>query len=442
MSNTRFIFAQERSVIDLREYIRDAAHPILCLGPMSVNCVESVIRVANRLKRPIPLIASRRQIDCEAFGGGYVNRWNTRSFAQYVHARDLGYVPLCRDHGGPWQGNGEADLDDKSAMERAKESMLEDITCGFDLIHIDPSLRGGSPASVETVEKICELYSFVVETAARLGRRIEIEIGAEQQSGHFSEPEELVSLLKQITKFCQQRGFQKPLFCVVQTGTLVKEMRNVGLTEGRKNESYDQKYAVENIGRGIKYLSDIAYINGVYIKEHNGDYLSDGSMAFRTQLQVGGINIAPELGVFESKCLVSLCLELGLDSLLQEMLTIFHSTRKWEKWLSENSVATDLDKAIIAGHYAFSTPAFLEVKEKLAHIVREKENIDLDEYLIGRLSSLVTRLLWNAGYYQSVGEELSKIMGETLQPCQSSMSISTPSLDETCQVSVSSSQKM
>ena len=112
--------SRQRSILDLRSYLSASAHPVLCLGPMSVNSVEAIARLAHRLKQPIPLIASRRQIDCEEFGGGYVNGWNTRSFANYVKERDRGYVHLCRDHGGPWQGRGEEGLSESSAMERAK----------------------------------------------------------------------------------------------------------------------------------------------------------------------------------------------------------------------------------------------------------------------------------------------------------------------------------
>ena len=34
------------------------------------------------------LIASRRQIDSELFGGGYVNNWSTKQFSDYVIKRD------------------------------------------------------------------------------------------------------------------------------------------------------------------------------------------------------------------------------------------------------------------------------------------------------------------------------------------------------------------
>ena len=262
-----------------------------------------------------------------------------------------------------------------------------------------------------------ELYGFVCETARSLGRHIEIEIGAEQQSGDISAASELVSFLKEVTSFCERENFQRPLFCVVQTGTLVKEMRNIGLTEGRRNEHFDQKYAVENMERRLRHLSDIAYINGVYVKEHNGDYLSDGSITSRRKLGLGGFYVAPELGVAESKLLVSFGFEAGADEVSERMLEIFYASNKWEKWLATDTEATDVDKAFIAGHYTFATPEFLEQKEKLNNVAK-RVGIDLDKHISDGLASYIKRMAWCLGYLDAkvplnFAAESSKT-GETL----------------------------
>ena len=75
----------------------------LGIGPMSQNCVDVTIDLANNYECPFFLIASRRQIDSEQFGGGYVNNWTTEKFAKYVLEKSKkGNIYLCRDHGGPW----------------------------------------------------------------------------------------------------------------------------------------------------------------------------------------------------------------------------------------------------------------------------------------------------------------------------------------------------
>jgi hypothetical protein len=388
-----------RQVLDLRRFMRSASHSVMCLGPMSRNVVDAIIAYANRLRSPIPIIASRRQVDAEEFGGGYVNQWNSRTFAEYIAARDKGYIHICRDHGGPWQGSGELELSQASAMKRAKAALLDDLVNGFNILHLDPSIHSASQTEKDVLDMLFELYAFVCDTARHLGRKIEIEVGAEQQSGRYSDAHELVGFLRAVTQFCEQEGYQKPLFCVVQTGTLVKEMRNVGLTEGRRNESVDQRYAVDTMEKMVRHLVDIAWISGVFVKEHNGDYLSDGSMSLRRRLGVGGVNIAPELGVFESKTLVRLCLEYDQKDLLERMLQVFYESKKWEKWLSEQSHASDFDRAIIAGHYTFSTPEFLEVKSRLEHVVKQRGG-SIDAIIQESLISQLQRLAWNLGYMQ------------------------------------------
>ena len=61
---------------------------LLGVGPMSINCVDAAVELANEYATPLMLIASRRQIDSEQFKGGYVNNWTTSEFANYVRNKD------------------------------------------------------------------------------------------------------------------------------------------------------------------------------------------------------------------------------------------------------------------------------------------------------------------------------------------------------------------
>ena len=65
-------------------YLNNRRATLLAVGPMSKNCVDATIEIANEKKVPIMIIASRRQIDSKELGGGYVNNWNTRKFSSYV----------------------------------------------------------------------------------------------------------------------------------------------------------------------------------------------------------------------------------------------------------------------------------------------------------------------------------------------------------------------
>lgn len=370
---------------------------------MSRLCVEAVVQHADAIGRPIPLIASRRQIEAGCLGGGYVENWTTESFAAFVRSLGGSQTVLCRDHGGPWQGAGEEELGRDVAMERAKTSIAEDLAQGFGLIHLDPSIGEDERPLDETLEMLFELYEFTLATASKLGCEVELEIGAEQQSGDVAGPEALIAFLKAVTRFCREQRRQHPLFCVVQTGTLVREMRNVGLTEGRLNEEIDQRYAVSKMGQNVRALADVAYINGVYVKEHNGDYLSDGSMATRRAWELGGVNVAPELGVTETRTLLSMCTEFGLKRERDEMIRIAIETRKWRKWMRRDSTADEIDRAIIAGHYAFAHPEFVEAREKLRRAA-DARGVDADRVVREALIASIRRMLWCLGYHNQGAE--------------------------------------
>ena len=61
---------------------------LLGVGPMSLNCVNAATNIANKYNVPLILISSRRQIDDQHFGGGYVNNWNTEQYVKYIKKRD------------------------------------------------------------------------------------------------------------------------------------------------------------------------------------------------------------------------------------------------------------------------------------------------------------------------------------------------------------------
>ena len=61
----------------IQSFYRNRKCTLLGVGPMSKNCVDATVELANHHEVPIFLIASRRQIDSTQFGGGYVNNWCT-----------------------------------------------------------------------------------------------------------------------------------------------------------------------------------------------------------------------------------------------------------------------------------------------------------------------------------------------------------------------------
>lgn len=216
----------------LRSIIERRRCTLLGVGPMSVNCVDATIELANEYEVPIMIIASRRQIDSEDFGGGYVNNWTTEEFARYVTDKDKkGNILLARDHGGPWQNTREKDqnLGLRRAMDSAKVSYRADIAAGFQIIHIDPSIDiHGVPDVDEVLDRLFDLYEYCWTQAANKHQEVIFEVGTEEQSGSTNTQEVLDYTLNAISKFCQSNRINPPAFVVVQCGTRVMEMRNVG----------------------------------------------------------------------------------------------------------------------------------------------------------------------------------------------------------------------
>ena len=366
----------------------------LGVGPMSKNCVDATIELSNKYNVPIMLIASRRQIDSEFFGGGYVNKWSTKIFSEYVKKNDKkGNIILARDHGGPWQNSHELEnkYNIKKAMQSAKKSFEEDILNDFKIIHIDTSIQpSGKKISIsKSLDRFYELFEHCLTFANKNKKEIEFEIGTEEQSGSTNTPDELEFTLQKVTTFCKKKKFKKPIFVVIQSGTKVSETRNIG--------SFESPLRIENelaVEIQLPKMIEICRKNNFFMKEHNADYLTDHSLTLHPKLGIHAANIAPEFGVGETKALIKILKENNLKKELDLFLEISFKSKKWKKWLIPGSNISDLEKSIISGHYIFSDYKFLLLKEKLKKIFIKK-NINLDKYLRDRIKKLVYRYIKN-----------------------------------------------
>ncbi|CAH1906335.1 MAG: class II D-tagatose-bisphosphate aldolase, non-catalytic subunit [Betaproteobacteria bacterium] len=375
----------------LRNIIERRRCTLLGVGPMSVNCVDATIELANEYEVPIMIIASRRQIDSEDFGGGYVNNWTTEEFARYVTDKDKkGNILLARDHGGPWQNTREKDqnLGLRRAMDSAKVSYRADIAAGFQIIHIDPSIDiHGVPDVDEVLDRLFDLYEYCWTQAANKHQEVIFEVGTEEQSGSTNTQEVLDYTLNAISKFCQSNRINPPAFVVVQCGTRVMEMRNVG--------SFDSPVRVVNeIPAEIQLpkMLEICNRHGVFMKEHNADYLSDEALQWHPRLGIHAANVAPEFGVAESTALVGILERNGLANLAEKFLALAYRSHKWDKWMLEGTRATDRERALIAGHYVFSTPECQEIRAAAIQALAVMQ-IDLDDYLKAQVKQSILRYL-------------------------------------------------
>jgi len=368
---------------------------LLAIGPMSKNCVDASIEIANKKNIPIILIASRRQVDCKELGGGYVNNWNTNEFSSYVKKLDKKKnIFLARDHGGPWQNNLEIKkkLTEKQAMKSAKLSFKNDIDAGFNFIHIDTSLslNGTEKSPKKTFNRLFELYKFCSNYAKSKNKKIYFEIGTEEQSGTTNTPEELRQTLIKVFKFCESEALPKPSFVVIQSGTKVMETKNLG--------SFDSPIRVGNeIPPEIQLpkMIEICEKFNIMMKAHNTDYLSDTALSWHPKLGIHAANVAPEFGVRETLSLIRVMDELKLREYKKKFIDISFKSKKWEKWVIDKKKLSKEKKSIICGHYNFSNKEFLLIKKSLEEIFYKKKRKRLNDYLKFEIKKDILRYLKN-----------------------------------------------
>jgi hypothetical protein len=303
------------------------------VGPMSKNIVDTFIDFS--LQNPnesITFIPSRRQIDNT---GGYVNHWTTNEFVHYVKSQNS-KIRIERDHGGPGQGTQQDD---------GVDSILYDATC-MDVIHIDPwkmyqNLDAGIDKTIHLL-KLCDT----------INPELEYEIGTEEAIRKFN-PEELEYMLQRMKLELPPALFYKIRYVVIQCGTALCEMKNIG--------DYD--------GERLKKMIHIAKSYNLIPKEHNGDWVSSKLLKKKSNLGLQHINIAPELAGIESKVILD---AITGTEYYDKVFALCYESGKWKKWVSprfDSEKNKDL-LMLTCMHYIYSDNRFIEIKKNL-------ENIDI-----------------------------------------------------------------
>ncbi len=378
------------TVKELRQ--QEERRPItqLGVGVVSRNVVDATIDLAIKHGVYLTLIASRRQIDMDDLGAGYVEGWDAERLAEHVRSRGgEDYVLLGRDHGGPWQNPAENDLDADAAMASSIRSFQADVDSGFKFLHIDPSVSpNGQPDERTVLERMATLYRECCAYAAMVGADIAFEVGPEEQASIHSSMERPCRMLTMLRDLCSAESLPTPTYAVVQTGTLVMERRNVG--------SIDLPYRVKGQPPSEVFLPEVLRMLdefGVQLKQHNTDYLSTEILSWHPLLGIHAANVAPEYGVVETLTLLQVLESRGLSELAERFLQVSFDTRKWEKWMIEGTTASDRERSIIAGHYAFSMPEVREIKDEADQILGRTAETTVDELLQAEIRTSLMRYM-------------------------------------------------
>lgn len=348
--------------------------PGVGIGVVSRQVVDAALEVAADTEREIMLIASRRQVDDARIGPGYVEGWTTHRFARYVRQRDPDRrVKLCRDHGGPWQHANEQGLPEEAALESALTSLRADVDAGFDLLHIDTSCGSSGAVSEEVAAtRLIELYERIARYAESAGRRVDFEIGVEQQGQAVGCPAALGSLLRSVLGELDRRGLPRPRFVVAQTGTNVVEMRNVGEVTGADPASVVDR---------LEALVAVCDEHGVALKAHNCDYLGGDSWGLLARSRVGAANVAPEYGVAQTRTFLELLRAHGLHGPRTRFLHLAYRSGRWQKWLATPPTAGWYERAVLAGHYVFSHPEVAAVLPPLDGLLKDAVKSVIERHL-------------------------------------------------------------
>lgn len=358
---------------------------------MSLNTVDALIRMAYRHQRTVMIVASRGQVECADQGGGYVEHWSTEKFTVYVRRHDpANLLRICRDHGGPWQHPAEtaAKLDESRAMASSLASLRVDIEAGMDLLHLDTSREGDREADFDSaLRRLLVLYAECQEFAQARGRRVAFEVGLERQGRDADDPREFRAKLHCIVDALSRAGLPLPTFVVAQTGTRVVACENRGAL-------VDQPAAV---GGAINKLAEACWERGLALKVHNADYLSPRLLRALIVNGADAINVAPELGVIETRAFLVLLDRLGLAQERDDYLRLAYESGAWHKWFDED--ASDLECAVVAGHYVFATDEFREIKQRATRLCR-KQGHTADNVLGAALDRALERyaaVTWGPG---------------------------------------------
>ncbi|MBD3183451.1 sugar-phosphate kinase [Candidatus Poribacteria bacterium] len=376
-----------KTAVSLRDFVsrmyeKNIEATILGIGPMSKVVMIAALELGRDMDFPVLFIASRNQIDSHKFGGGYVMGWDQKQFADAIRqiADDVGFdglLYLCRDHGGPWQRDKEKNskLPPDEAMEIAKQSYLEDIEAGFNLLHIDPTkdphCADGPVAMDMVIERTLELIEFTEGKVKELNLPpVSYEIGTEETAGGLISPEAFEKFIADLLAELDKRNLSHPAFIVGQTGTLVKMDQNVG--------TFDAESA--------KQLCEIAKKYNIGFKEHNADYLPLDILKHHPELGITGANVAPEYGLVETRALISLAEKeaeaiankkdltpSGFKKVIQKAAL---DCKRWKKWLlkeDEGLTGEDIagnrekldDVTSVCGHYVFEVDEVKASRKRL-----------------------------------------------------------------------------
>ena len=204
------------------------------------------------------------------------------------------------------------------------------------MIHIDP-WKKYSDFDIG-VEWTVDMINFCCNE----DENVTFEVGTEQAIRYFT-VREVETLLKKLKTKLSSENFNRIKYCVIQSGTSLRENENTG--------AYSQERLVSMVSAVKEY--------GLMTKEHNGDYLPDNLIKEKFKLGLDSINIAPEFGQIETQTYLKIIKEHN-HKLLDKYWEICYNSMRWKKWVDNTfDPMSNKEQLInICGHYVLSSKEF------------------------------------------------------------------------------------
>jgi len=338
---------------------------LLCVGCVSPVAIDATLRAAQATGTMAILVASRNQIETPDVAPGYAQPFAQLPLMKVVSdmVRSTGvWVPVlvCRDHGGPWQRYDErsANLDVAAALERAKRSLVDDVSAGFRYLHIDMSTahpRAGMRNLVDITADLIRLCETERERADL--PFIAYEVSTEHADGGVSSVEDLDLFLQPLIDELEKRGLPRPTTVVIRCGTLCSERRNAG--------TFDAESAA--------YLAaHVRRTYGMLVKEHNGDYVTPSELREHTGAGIDMLNIGPSVGDAETTSLLALaklestCVPREARSNFRaQLLAAIRGRAPISAWHPLGTEPSEDVLLATCGHYVFAEPAVSHARNVL-----------------------------------------------------------------------------
>lgn len=300
------------------------------ISPMSKDIVDSVIDI-NSKTGIFGFIPTRRQID---FNSGYVNNWNTSTFAKYVNKR----ATIIRDHAGPDQGI------------RSDDGYYSISVDGnyLDSVHIDPWIKHptvteGLEYTVDAIKLIYSINPFVT-----------YEVLTEQAIRYFS-IDQMRYFLEELQNRLEPNLFNNIEYAVIQSGVSIDlvDQKNTG------------KFSSERFHTMIEICKDFK----IKSKEHNGDYLDFNAIRYRFRNGLDSLNIGPEIVQIETSTILDNLKDQDINKWYIECV----KSNKWKRWQTDNFNIDDKHQVIkVCGHYTRSSVNLPNFSKKIKYNLTQK----------------------------------------------------------------------